>query len=270
MRETAAAIRGHAAEERDRLTSGMANTVGELVRNVQNAHRQGISEILNNLNRGIAPTITNLFQSDNRHVTMHDQRQVHMHDGRQVHMHDDRQVHMHDQTHNPSSSSTDINPPMAIQEEEVVPSKLKTSRKKAPKSEAGLAQARLVANLIDGVREIRDAQRAQQKVDQRLAIEDQAAQASTRTETRPAAQLSLTDKRGRSSSRTATRDRDETPEFPVEGTETISDISNKKAKRTPQEIMRKHHQQNRDHLRPRKKITLPIAKRKPKNSANFE
>ena len=186
-------------------------------------------------------------------------------------MHDDRQIHMHDQTHNPSSSSTDINPPMAIQEEEVVLSKLKMSKKKAPKSEAGLAQARLVANLIDGVREIRDAQRAQQKEDQRLAIEDQAARASTRTETRPekSAQLSLTDKRGRSSSRTAARDRDVTPEFPVEGTETVSDISNKKAKRTPQEIMRKHHQQNRDHLRPRKKITLPIAKRKPKKHRQF-
>ena len=156
-------------------------------------------------------------------------------------------------------------------EEDIVPAKMKMSRKKAPTSEAGLAQTRLVANLIDGVREIRDAQRAQQKEDQRLAIEDQAARASTRTETRPekSAQLSLTDKRGRSSSRTAARDRDETPEFPVEGTETVSDISHKKAKRTPQEIMRKHHQQNRDHLRPRKTITLPIAKRKPKNIVNF-
>ena len=113
-----------------------------------------------------------------------------------------------------------------------------------------------------------------------MAIEDQAARGRTPTRTasrrddtsaRPekSAQLSLTDKRGRSSSRTAARDRDETPEFPVEGTETISDISNKKAKRTPQEIMRKHHQQNRDHLRPRKKITLPIAKRKPKKQRQF-
>ena len=263
MRETAAAIRGHAAEERDRLTSGMANTVGELVRNVQNAHRQGISEILNNLNRGIAPTITNLFQSDNRHVSL-DQRQVHMHDGRQVHMHDDRQIHTHEQTHNPSSSSTDINPPMAIQEEEVVPSKLKMSRKKAPTSEAGLAQARLVANLIDGFREVRNAHRAQQQADRRLAIEDQAprGRTSTCTESRrgdtsprpeKSLQLPLADKRGRSSSRTPAQTRDGTPEFPVEGTETISDISNKKAKRTPQEIMRKHHQHKRDHLRPRQK-----------------
>merc|ERR1711983_364424 len=96
VRETAAAIRGQAIEERDRLTSGMANTVGELVRNVQNAHRQGISELLNNLNRGIAPTITNVFQSDNRHVTLADQRQVHMHDQRSIH-------------NNPNSSSTDPN-----------------------------------------------------------------------------------------------------------------------------------------------------------------
>ena len=98
VRETAAAIRGQAIEERDRLTSGMANTVGELVRNMQDAHKQGVSELLNNLNRGY-PSITNLCQSDNRHVTLQDHRQVHMHDDRQVHMHDQRQIH------NPSSSS---------------------------------------------------------------------------------------------------------------------------------------------------------------------
>ena len=129
MRETAVAIRGQAVEERDRLTSGMANTVGELVRNVQNAHRQGMSELLNNLNRGIAPTITNLFQSDNRHVTLAGQRQVHMHDGRQVHMHDQRSIH------NPSSSSTDPNPPMAAIQapaEEVVPSKTENIKKEGP------------------------------------------------------------------------------------------------------------------------------------------
>ena len=115
VRETAAAIRGQAIDERDRMYSGMANTVGELVRNMQDVHRQGVSEILNNLNRGFPPTITNLFQSDNRHVTLQDQRQVHMHDQRQI--------------HNPSSSSRDPNPPMAIEsapaEEEIVPSKLK-------------------------------------------------------------------------------------------------------------------------------------------------
>ena len=120
----------------------MANTVGELVRNVQDARRQGMSELLNNLNRGFAPTITNLFQSDDRHVTLQDQRQVHMHNQTQI--------------HNPSSSSTDPNPPMAAIEpaatappaEEVVPSKLTTSKEKIPKSEAGLAQARWVAHLI--------------------------------------------------------------------------------------------------------------------------
>ena len=105
VRETAAAIRGQAIEERDRMYAGMANTVGELVRNMQDAHKQGVSELLNNLNRGFAPTITNLFQSDNRHVTLADQRQVHMSDQRQVHMSDQRQIH------NPSSSSTDSNPP---------------------------------------------------------------------------------------------------------------------------------------------------------------
>ena len=127
MKETANAIRGQAVEERDRLTSGMANTVGELVRNLQGAHEQGVSELLNNLNRALAPTITNLFQSDNRHVALQDQRQVHMHDQRQIH-------------HNPSSSSTDPNPHMAIEQpaasappaEEIVPSKLTKSRGEVP------------------------------------------------------------------------------------------------------------------------------------------
>ena len=41
VRETAAAIRGQAIEERDRLTSGMENTVGELVRNVHDAPQAG-------------------------------------------------------------------------------------------------------------------------------------------------------------------------------------------------------------------------------------
>ena len=114
MRETAAAIRGQAVEERGRLTSGMANTVGEFVRDVQDAHRQGMSELLNKLNRGFAPTITNLFQSDNRHVYMSDHRQVHMHDQRQVTLRDRRQVH-----HNPISSSIDLNPPMAMEPAEL-------------------------------------------------------------------------------------------------------------------------------------------------------
>ena len=163
-----------------------------------------------------------------------------MHDGRQVHLHDDRQIHIHDQTHNPSSSSTDINPPMAIQapEEEVVPSKLKMSRKKAPTSEAGLAQTRLVANLIDGFREVRNAHRAQQQADRRLAIEDQAPRGRTTSRTQSirddqtpeyttkGGQLVMNDasKRGRS----RPKSRDETPEYPIEGTELISDISNKK------------------------------------------
>ena len=55
VRETAAAIRGQAIEERDRMYSGMAGTMGEMVRNMQDAHRQGVSELLNNLNRGLPP-----------------------------------------------------------------------------------------------------------------------------------------------------------------------------------------------------------------------
>ena len=111
-----------------------------------------------------------------------------MHDGRQVHMHDQRQIH------NPSSSSADPNPPMMAIEPaaspEVVPSKLTQSRKKAPKNEAGLAQARLVANLIDGYQPVRAAHRAQQQADRRLPIEDQAAVAAPRGRTPSRAQSS--------------------------------------------------------------------------------
>ena len=106
---------------------GMANTVGELVRDMQDAHKQGVRELLNNLNKGFAPTNTNLFQSDNRHVTLQDQRRVHMHDQRQI--------------HKSSSSSTDPNPPMAIEPaatappaEDIVPSKLTKSRGKGTKT----------------------------------------------------------------------------------------------------------------------------------------
>ena len=260
------------------MYAGMANTVGELVRNMQDVHKQGLSEVLNNLNRGCAPSITNLFQSDNRHVTLHDQRQVHMSDQRQVHMSDQRQIH------NPSSSSTDANPPMAIQNapaaeaEEIVPSKLKTSRKKAPKSEVGLAQARLVANLIDGFREARAAQREQMQNDRRLSIEDQAAAAAAPrgrppTRSRPQSraqsdktpeytskdgQLVMTDasKRGRSRGQSEGRDRDVTPEYPLEGTVLLSE-GFKKAKRTPQEIMRTHLRKKKQHFRARKKPILP-------------
>ena len=89
-----------------------------------------MSELLNNLNRGFAPTITNIFRSDNRHVHMSDHRQVHMHDQRQIH-------------HNPSSSSTGPNPPMAIEPaappaEEVVPSKHTKSMKDVPNMKRGL------------------------------------------------------------------------------------------------------------------------------------
>ena len=280
VRETAAAIRGQAVEERDRMYNGMANTVGELVRNMQDAHKQGVSELLNNLNRGFAPTITNLFQSDNRHVTLHDQRQVHLSDQRQI--------------HNPSSSSTDPNPPMAIQNvptaaetEEIVPSKLKTSRKKAPKSEAGLAQARLVANLIDGFREVRNAHREQLQNDRRLSIEDQAAattrgraptrslpqsRAQSRAQsdktpeyTSKGGQLVMTDasKRGRSRGQSESRDRDATPEYPIEGTVLLSEGFNKKAKNTA----RDHEEplwENKQHLRTRKKPVLPT-RRGPKS-----
>ena len=164
--------------------------------------------------------------------------------------------------------------------EEIVPSKLKVSRKKAPKSEAGQAQARLVAGLIDGFREIRSAQRAQQQNDRRLAIEGQSAAARGRTSSRAQSnrddktpeyttkggQLVMTDapKRGRSTSRSAPGGRDDaTPEYPIEGTVLISDIANKQPKRTPQEIMRAHHHTNRRHLRPTKKPTLPTRRRKP-------
>ena len=127
---------------------------------------------------------------------------------------------------------------------------------------------------------MRAAHRAQQQHDRRLPIEDQAAaaaprgrapsrtQSSSRDDRTPeyrtkGGQLVMTDKRGRSANRTPAQVRDETPEFPLEGTVLISDIANKKAKRNPQEIMRKHYRENRSHFRAKKKVTLPISKRRP-------
>ena len=155
---------------------------------------------------------------------------------------------------------------MAIQApaEEVVPSKLNMSRKTAPKSEAGLAQARLVANLIDGFREVRNAHRAQQQADRRLAIEDQAPRGRTTSRTQSirddqtpeyttkGGQLVMTDASKRGRSRGEPKTRDSTPGYPTEGTELISDISNKNPKSTPQEIMRSHFQRNRRHMKPAK------------------
>ena len=115
-----------------------------------------------------------------------------------------------------------IPPPMAIQnapaaaEEEIVPSKLKVSRKKAPKSEAGQAQARLVAGLIDGFREIRSAQRAQQQNDRRLAIEDQSAAAT----------------RGRTSSRAQSSRDDKTPEYTTKGGQLVMTDASKRGHST--------------------------------------
>ena len=59
-------------------------------------------------------------------------------------------------------------------------------------------------------------------------------------------------KRGRSRE---PKTRDSTPEYPIEGTQLISDIANKKPKRTPQEIMRAHFQKQkkRRHMKPTKK-----------------
>ena len=95
--------------------------------------------------------------------------------------------------------------------------------------------------------------------DRRLSIEDQAA-AATRgrapTRSRPQSraqsdktpeytnkggQLVMTDasKRRRSRGQSEGRDRDATPEYPIEGTALLSE-GFKKAKRTPQEIMRNH------------------------------
>ena len=41
VRETAAAIRGQAVEDRDKMYADVASTVGELVRHVQDAHKRG-------------------------------------------------------------------------------------------------------------------------------------------------------------------------------------------------------------------------------------
>ena len=92
--------------------------------------------------------------------------------------------------------------PAATPAEEVVPSKLTQSRKKAPKSEVGLAQARLVANLIDGFNQVRAAHRAQVQADRRLPIEDMAsasaAAAPPESSSAAAAPKKSTAQRGRS------------------------------------------------------------------------
>ena len=67
VRETANAIRGQASADASMLYQGMAHTTGELVRNMQQSHTQGLSELMHNLARGF-PTVNNLFQSDLRHI----------------------------------------------------------------------------------------------------------------------------------------------------------------------------------------------------------
>ena len=129
---------------------------------------------------------------------------------------------------------------------------------------------------------MRAAHRAQQQADRPLPIKDEPstvvprgrersyAQSSSRDGKTPeyttnGGQLVMTDggKRGRSSTLTPAQVRDETPEFPFEGTVLVSDVAgNKKATRNPQETMRKHYKENRGHFRAKKKITLPISKRR--------
>ena len=70
---TANAIRGQASQDSQNLYQGFAHTTGELVRNLQQSHTQGLSQLMNNLSRGF-PTVNNLFQSNTRHI--HDHRQI--------------------------------------------------------------------------------------------------------------------------------------------------------------------------------------------------
>ena len=155
-----------------------------------------------------------------------------------------------------------------------------------------MGQARVVANIIDGFNHLRAAHRAQVQADRRLPIEDMASasaaaappesssaaaaprgrapsrtQSNSRNDRTPeyrtkGGQLGMMDKRGRSATRTPAQTRDETPEYPLEGSVLISDVANKRAKRNLQEIMRKHYKENRGHFRAKKKVTLPISKRR--------
>ena len=126
---------------------------------------------------------------------------------------------------------------------------------------AGLAQARLVANLIDGFQQVRQQHKAQQQADRRLPIDDQTAAVAPRGRAPSRAQsnnlrddrtpeyrtmggqlvMKDTSKRGRSRDPGESRDRDATPEYPVEGTELISDFK-KKARTTPQKYHEKSFQ----------------------------
>ena len=167
----------------------------------------------------------------------------------------------------------------AAAEEEVVPSKLAKSRKKIPKGEIALGQARVVANIIDGFNHLRAAHRAQVQADRRLPIEDMAsasaAAAPPESSSAAVAPKKSTAQRGRSRTRAQgsnktkqptggererSRDRDTTPEFPRENTVLLSDF--KRATKTPQKIMRDHFKKNYKHLRPHPKPpTLPISRR---------
>ena len=96
------------------------------------------------------PTITHLFL-DNPHMTLAGRRHIHMRDPRQVSIHDQKQI----QT--PISSSTYPNPPMTVESapaEEIVQSKLNVSREKHLTARRDKAQARLVAGLVQGGRQL--------------------------------------------------------------------------------------------------------------------
>ena len=128
---------------------------------------------------------------------------------------------------------------------------------------------------------MRTAHRAQQQADRRLPIEDPAAAAAPRGRAPSRAesnnlrddrtpeyrtmggQLVMKEKRGRSRDPGESRDRDATPEYPVEGTVLISDFK-KKARTTPQGIMRKLFKKIYKRLRPKRKPTLPTTRRPPR------
>ena len=133
--------------------------------------------------------------------------------------------------------------------------------------------------MIDGFREVRAAHPAQVQNDRRLPIEDQAAatapsgrapsraQSSSRDDKTPeyttkGGQLVMADagKRGSSRNQSESRDRDATPEYPLEGTVLLSDF-NKKARRTPQDIMRNQLKKNKHHLRPKRNPHSPLVVR---------
>ena len=192
---TANAIRGQASQDAGMLYQGFAHTTGELVRNLQQSHTQGLSQLMNNLSRGF-PTVNNLFQSNNRHI--HEHRRITV---------------APDPVHGPSVAAID-EPGEETPKEDKKP---KEEHKRPPiKPSVRLTGKRRVEKAEEEISKEAAVQRQHQLQQRRLAIEEQASAPSTATfrMVNPAAARQRSRGRSRDRERTAYQ-RAETPEYPV-------------------------------------------------------